>query len=466
MSAVARSAFLTSLTRYRRSWGLWLLLLVAPVAARYWIRPVDSDILVIAIDGRAPVLTSPVIGVSLGVVIATVLLPCAFIYLRSNATARQSWQIEEVTGASRISIALGRFGADAAVLSAVLVATTFAGLLIGWLLLPSGALDPAALALALWLVAAPALVGVAALRVLFDARPRLRGPWGDLLFFFLWMASLVFATVSATAPPGFMPGMTDYAGFLRPLTGGLPVGSTTSFAIGGSPGSGLAPIAIDVMRGLRSDGYVASRAAWTAIAVGVAALAGVVYAPHRPGPARRPGRFSRWLAPGPPRPANAQAPAASAARMPWLGLVAAEARLIARGRPWLIAAAAAALAGLFADFRTVASPAALLLLVFGLTAHAGRVEKRGLLALTATTRLGPMARRAAFVAAGAGWSLLIGLPGIARALASGDAAPLLIAGAGGVLVAGTAILLAALTRSAFAPRLLLLIAWYAYLSTG
>ncbi len=35
--AVLRSSFLTSLTRYRRSWGLWLLLLIAPVGARFMI---------------------------------------------------------------------------------------------------------------------------------------------------------------------------------------------------------------------------------------------------------------------------------------------------------------------------------------------------------------------------------------------------------------------------------------------
>ena len=31
MNAIAQSSLATSLLRYRRSWGLWLLLLVAPV---------------------------------------------------------------------------------------------------------------------------------------------------------------------------------------------------------------------------------------------------------------------------------------------------------------------------------------------------------------------------------------------------------------------------------------------------
>lgn len=465
MNAVARSAFATSLLRYRRSWGLWLLLLIAPVAARFWIRPAGSDIVVISVNRHVPELTSAVIGVSLGIVTATILLPTAFIYLRSNATVRQPWQIEEVTAASRISIALGRFGADVAVLAGVLGATTGAGWLIGWLLLPAGTVHPGELALALWLVAAPALMGVAAVRILFDARPRLRGAGGETLFFFIWMASLLGSILGAASASGFGPAMTDYAGFLRPLTSGLPMGANTDITIGGTPGGGMGPIAIDVMRGLGSDGYVASRLAWAAIAVGIAAFAGLIHAPHRLKPARRMGRIAGLLAPGPPPASDPAAPSAAPARAPIIGLILAEARLIAEGKLWLIAAAIVAAAGVFADFRTIVSPAALLLLIFGLTAHAGRSESR-LLALTRTAAMSPTARRLAFVTAGTAWSVLIGLPAIVRALTGSDTQALLIALATGAVTATAAIALAAWTRSAFAPRLVLLIAWYAYLSTG
>jgi hypothetical protein len=119
---------------------------------------------------------------------------------------------------------------------------------------------------------------------------------------------------------------------------------------------------------------------------------------------------------------------------------------------------------LVADFRTVTSPAALLLLVFGLTVHAGRSEQRRLLALTATAFFPPAARRAAFVAAGTGWSLALAAPAIAAGAVRGQAEPLLLALTTGAAASAAAILLAAWTRSAFAPRLVLLIAWYAYLS--
>jgi hypothetical protein len=172
--------------------------------------------------------------------------------------------------------------------------------------------------------------------------------------------------------------------------------------------------------------------------------------------------LARLLAPGAPPVVRPDAPAAGRARLPLPTLVWAEARLIAEGRLWLLLAALVAAAGIFVDYRLIASPAALLLLIFGLTAHAGRSEQPGLIALTRTAPRGPMVRRAAFVAAGLAWSLLLALP---AAIAHGTG-PLLLAAATGAAVSAAAILLGAWARSAFAPRLVLLIAWYIYLSAA
>src|SRR5205085_4983138 len=50
-AAVVRSSLATSLARYSRSWVLWLLLLVAPVAARLWIPGENDKTVVIAVNG-------------------------------------------------------------------------------------------------------------------------------------------------------------------------------------------------------------------------------------------------------------------------------------------------------------------------------------------------------------------------------------------------------------------------------
>lgn len=465
-AAIARSSLGTSLVRYSRSWGLWLLLLVAPVGARFWMPAENSTSSVIVINGHAPVITSSMLGVSLGIVISTLLLPIAFIYLRSNVTKLQPWQVEEISGASRVAIALGRFGADVAMWGGVLVATTLAGWVIAWLVMPLGRIDLAQITLALWLIAAPALMGVAAIRTLFDAMRITRGPLGDVLYFVLWITAIAMPSIGAVRNVGFAANMTDFAGFVRPLTYSLPAGEKNNFAIGSSPAE-KGRIEIDAMSGLLSDGYVESRFAWAGIAVALAAFAGLVYMPHRPRRRRLGGQLlTKLLQSGPPKPAQPHCPPAEPSRNPFAGLVATEFRLIAQGRLWLLLALVVAVISSFADFRTVASPAALLLLIFGLTAHAGQSEQPKLLALARTMTISPMERRLAFILAGTAWSVALTLPAVVKQASGGAFLPLWLSLGTGAAAATAATLLAAWTRSAFAPRLVLLVAWYMYLSAS
>jgi len=458
--AISRSSLTTSLLRYGRSWGLWLLLLLAPIGARYML-PLDGTGVIIAIGAHLPMMTSAFLGVSLGIVVSTLVLPIGWLYLRSNTTRRQPWQIEEVSPASRVAIALGRFLADAAVLLTMLAALTLAGWFLGWLIVPPRPLNVGEIAFALWLVAAPALIGLAALRILFDARPLLRSAFGDVAYFILWLASIAVPAASAGLAPSFATNMYDFAGFVTPLQFGAPPGSR-DFAIGGIdvlPGH----VSLDVMGGLMSPGYIESRVAWIGVAFVVVAIAGLVYRPHLARQtAHAPGRLTRWLSPGPPPPALADAPAAGGALIPALNLVVAEFRLIGAGRLFLLLAVFVAAGAYFSDFRHVASPAALLLLVFKLTAHAGRSEARGLLALTRATAFAPMARRVAFIVAGAVWSTLLAFPALAR---TPDPRIIVLAAGGGAIAAFVASSLATLSGSAFAPRLVLLFLWYGYFSS-
>src|SRR4051794_20014382 len=173
--AITRSSLSTSLKRYLRSWGLWALLVVTLIGSRFFVSREDGQAVVIAVNSHLPVMTSAMIGVSLGIVVSTLLLPVGFIYLRSNTTKRQPWQVEEVTSASRVAIAFGRFLADAGVMFAVLAVLTLAGFILAVLRMPLADIQPIELVVALWLVAGPAVLGLAALRILFDAIPWTRG---------------------------------------------------------------------------------------------------------------------------------------------------------------------------------------------------------------------------------------------------------------------------------------------------
>lgn len=457
--AVARSSFATDLARYSRSWGLWPLLLAGPVGARFMIARDDGTGVQIALGGHLPVMTSATLGVSLGIVVSTLLLPVAFIYLRSNTTRRRPWQVEEVAPASRVAVALGRFGADVAVLGGMLATLTLAGWFLGWLIV-TGPLNLWDLTSTLWLVAAPALAGLAALRLLFDARPLLRRGWGEFVFFMVWMASLAVPIAGAARPSGFSVNMLDFPGFVRPLVGPAPA-ADMDFAIGSTavkPGR----VPVDVMAGVSALGYLASRLAWGGIAIAIAAFAGLVHRPHSARKPRRANALTRLLSPGPPPAAKPGSPAARASASPIVGLIAAEFRLVGAGRPFRLLAALAAVAGLAGDYRHVGSPAALLLLAFALSAHAGRSEARGLRTLTRTAPLSAWSRRAAFVVAGTGWALLMALP---AALIHVSAVPLTLALATGATAALIATALATFSGSAVAPRLVLLVLWYGYLSS-
>lgn len=460
-AVISGSSLTTSLLRYGRSRALWLMLLVAPLGARYMLPFEDGGGIKIAVGDALPLMTSPFLGVSLGIIVSTLVMPVAWLYLRSNTTRRQPWQVEEVTIGSRIAIALGRFAADAAVLLGVLAALNLAGVYLATFMLEGDALNIAELSFAMWVVAGPAMIGLAALRILFDARPLLRSGFGDFAYFCVWIGSITAPIVTDSAEhPSFASNMWDFAGFVTPLKFGAPPG-TDSFSIGGGFAA-TGTIDLDVMAGLMSPGYLDSRLAWIGVAVALVVLAGLIYAPHKAKKkAVLAGRLGALLNAGAPPRVVANAPAAKPALADAVGLVVSEFRLIGAGRVFLILAAAVAVISAFADFRHVASPAALLLVLFALSAHAGRTEARGLVALTKVAAFAPMARRAAFVIAGALWTTLLALPAAAPAVAL-DVLPL--AAASGAVAATVAIVLSTLTGSSFAARLVLLVLWYGYAS--
>jgi hypothetical protein len=390
------------------------------------------------------------------VVVSTLLLPAAYIYLRANTNRRQPWQVEEISPASRLAMTLGRYAADVAILFGALTALNLAGLFLAWLILPAGHLDPLELSFSLWVIAGPALMGLAAIRSLFDAVPLLRGAIGDLAYFVIWIMSLAMPSANATSDTGFAANMTDPGGFVRPLIYGSGL-ADPGFAIGGGdvkPGR----LPVDAMAGILSPGYLPSRAAWTGIALMLVVLAGSIYRPHRV--RNRPslgGRLNGLLREPAPPAADPLAPRAPRAAIPLLSLAMTEFRLIGSGRLFKLAALLAAAVGVFVPTQ----PLVLLLLVFALTSHAGRSEGGGMRMLAAATATNPWTRRAAFVVAGLAWSALLALPHAAAALKPEAMLTAVVIGAVGAV---TASLLATVSRSAFAPRVVLLIAWYVYIA--
>jgi len=458
-AAIVQSAFACDLARYRRSASLWLLLLSAPVAARYMISETEGEGVSIAVGGQLPVLTSPVLGIWLGIVVSLLVMPVVFIYLRAGPTRMQPWQVTETSAASRVSIAVGRFLADAVIVTGVLTALSLAGLFLGWLKV-TGPFEPSIIVALAWLVAGPTLLAIAAFRILFDAVPLLRGALGDFAFFVLWMSSIVVPALLAEQPSSFGGNLASMGGAIRPLVESAPPGSE-SFAIGTSrlePGR----IELDPWAGIAAQGYIASRASWVALSVLIAMLAGLLYRPHKPKVRREWFGFMERLALANllPKPApHSNRAALSPVALP--GLILSEMRLIAADRWFVPLALAAAFAGAAYGFEEVGIPVILLLMVFALTAHAGRSEARGLLALTQTALFSPWIRRAGFVAAGTLITAALCMP---ASIAASAPEHLITGLATGAAASLGAIGLAALSGSSFVPRIVLLIVWYGYIA--
>jgi hypothetical protein len=140
--------------------------------------------------------------------------------------------------------------------------------------------------------------------------------------------------VASTLPSSYAANMLDMTGFVRPLAGPAPM-AMGSFTIGFTqvlPGR----VPLDTMAGIHAPGYLASRFTWAMIAIALAALAGLLYRPHLAAQkVGKPGRLARWSAPRPPGPANPAAPAAGFASSAFFNLVRAEFHLIGEGRVFI-----------------------------------------------------------------------------------------------------------------------------------
>jgi len=450
------SALRCDLLRYRRSTGLWLMIIAAPIAARLMISDEQGRGVAIAIGNQLPVLTSQVVGVWLGIVVSTLILPIAFIYLRANTTRIQAWQLEEVTGARAGSILMGRFLANSVALLLSLIVLSVSGIFLGWVLLDNG-WSPIEIVYPLWIVAAPSLLIVAAAKALFDAVPNLRGALGEAAFLILWALAISVPLFQQDAPSSLAANIMDVGGYARPLIEGAPTDSR-QFAVGSlvlDPGR----VPLDVSKGLQAQGYWHSRVFWVLAAAGIVLLAGMLYRPQQ---SQRKSSHPvvsvinrRPLAPlMPARPVSAKPAKSRLAAM-----LVTETRLMLGSNLQILLLSAAALAAAIPDIREAALAAALLVLVFAYSNHAGRMEAIGLRALTKTAAVNVWGQRGVFVLAGTSIAMVASIPG---SLASLSIVPLIEFGALGGLAAIVAVTLATVTKSAFVGRTVLLISWYAY----
>ena len=207
--AIARADFRERVRRY----GFLITLAVAAWGAHGALPPRGAGYTTVSLDGHRALYDSAGAG-SIVALITGLFLTLVGFYLVKNAVERDRHtgvgQILAATRMGRLTYIAGKALSNAAVLFAML----------GVMLVVAGAMqqvlgedrhvDLGALASPFVLLAAPAMLVVAAVAVLFEVVPRLRGGLGNVVFFFLWAWGLATAVPESAVrlPIGDVVGMT------------------------------------------------------------------------------------------------------------------------------------------------------------------------------------------------------------------------------------------------------------------
>jgi len=275
--------------------------------------------------------------------------------LQQDETTRVG-QVLATTPMTRIFYTAAKTISNFAVLAAMVLFMATAAVLMQLLRGEDRSLHLWALLGPLLLYTLPAMAFVAALAVLFETLPVLRGGAGNVIWFFLWTALLTFGIGGALAQdqaPGASMYFRDFSGLpsimfqmraalhqVDPLSG-----SQFSLSIGGQ-----APARRFLWPGLQWDAVqLAARGAWIGLACAAAMLAALFF--HRFDPARESGFGARRKAQKPlPTESAAETQPDAQPGSAWTGrltavstsgsgprfarLVAAELRLMMKGQRW------------------------------------------------------------------------------------------------------------------------------------
>lgn len=468
-ATLLRSSTLFELYRHIRNPALLLVALAAPIAAHYMVPDKDATYAVLTINGQVPTLTAAILGLELGVLAATLLTPLAYIFLRAGPSRVRPWQITDITPHARPVWALGRWVSDTCALWCLLAALTVSGLILGIFRLEADA-NIIETVVALWLPAAPALALIAAIRLVLDARPLTRGWVGDVLFFIIWMTLIIMGIIGTTDPETdqiILNPMTDAFGFVSPIVGAVDF-PVTAVSIGGSTNTGQS-VMTDAWRGVTDMSYVSARLAWLGIAAGLALVAGLIWAPKKP----------RNVKAAKLQYDQSAIEAASIRNVPFaapksidagtstlIAVIISELRLMLSARFWVLILLGASVAGAVLPFRTAAGPLLMLCLIFPIADASARWQSTSMQHLLDTVGPEKVGRALALFVAAAMIALLVMTPSAIRAVVFNEAewlAHILLIGVG---MPAVLILLGAITKSAVTGRLLMLIAWYVYLSSA
>ena len=324
-----------------------------------------SGHVVLRLDDYRGILNSAWLGSLMALVGGTFLSLVGFYVVKNSILRDQETRVGRIlatTPMSKSFYTLAKMTSNFAVLASMVGVLALATLTMQFLRAEDSHIDVWALLSPLLLLALPCMAVTGALAVLFETLPLLRGGVGNVLYFFLWAFLLIGPNVQTMEknqpiPPAAY--VMDFAGVVSTMNQmQAEVRSIDPLYKGGSSlniGNEKGPPSKRFLwKGLSwNRALLLGRLMWTGIAVGLALFAAVFF--HRFDPAREWRLKARPAPAATPRPASTPAtdingrvappePAVASAHLTPLPtaqpknlfarLVAAELRLMLKGKPW------------------------------------------------------------------------------------------------------------------------------------
>jgi hypothetical protein len=203
------------LERVRRN--SFLIILGGTVYAGYMMVPsVEAPYNAFIISGYRGYYNSPWVGTVFGLIVSTMLTLIGFYLIKGAVSRDYSTGVGQIIAATPISkpaYILGKWLSNLTVLTLILVALTVMAPIMQ-LIRAEGALDIWALVIPIWFMGFPALAIVAAIAVLFESIPFLRGGTGNVVYFIIWLVVLGISvgTIFMSVDADSLASQNDFTG--------------------------------------------------------------------------------------------------------------------------------------------------------------------------------------------------------------------------------------------------------------
>jgi hypothetical protein len=336
----------------------FLIIVVTAVFAGYlFVPPVGAGYRVLQVGVQRGIYNSPWIGLMFGL-IAAMHLPFVGFYLVKNAVERDRQtgvgQIIATTPTSKLVYVVGKWLSNLAVLVTILSVMTVMAAVMQLVRAEDTAVKLWALVAPIWLMGLPVLTLAAALAVLFECVPFLQGGVGNAVYFFIWLGAVAMVLSGGVdEATGLFQPANDLYGFTQSMSD--IQGQVLAIDPDADVGSALIHAGSDIEHTFAWEGFkwtartILERGMWVAVAVAIALVASIPF--DRFDPARRRlrperaslrSRLQRRFGADRHEPAKAvdasitpsalTPVAASARRGRFLGLFAAELKLMLKGQ--------------------------------------------------------------------------------------------------------------------------------------